>query len=292
MKRKNRGLLADFSLLLTAIMWGGGFVCVKDALDTIEPLHLMAIRFTLSGALLSVIFFKHLKNISKKDLKSGFIVGLLLFLGFLTQTIGMKYTTAGKNAFLTGLNVVMVPFFYWILSKKFPGIQTAIAAIVSFIGIGLLTMQNGSISINNGDLLTIMCAMFFAVHIVSIGHFSKGMDTILLAILQMLVAAVLSMIFAFFMEPKMPLSNVNGGNIYSIGYLVVFSTMIAFLIQNTAQRYTDSSHAAIILCMESVFGSIFSVLILKEVFTSSMIVGCVLIFVSILLSEVKLNFKK
>ncbi len=289
---KNKGLVADMFLLLTAVLWGGGFIGVKDALDTIEPLHLTAIRFLLAGVFLSIIFYKRMKKITIKDIYSGSIVGLLLFGGFVTQTIGLKYTTAGKNAFLTGLNVVMVPFFYWAIKKKFPGVQAVLAAILSFLGIGLLTLQNGAVSINFGDFMTIICAVFFAIHIVAIGHFSKGMDTVLLAIIQMLVAAVLSLICAFFFEPSMPLSDINSGNIYSIGYLVIFSTMLAFLIQNTAQKYTVPTHAAIILCMESVFGSILSVLILKEVFTTSMIIGCIVIFSAIILSEIKFDFKK
>ena len=278
------------SLLLTAILWGGGFVGVKDALATIEPLHLTAIRFSLAGIILSIIFFKRLKKVKRKELYAGLIVGLLLFAGFATQTIGMKYTTPGKNAFLTGLNVVMVPFFYWALKKKFPGWQTIVAAVLSFLGIGLLTLQNGSIVMNFGDLMTIICAVFFAIHITAIGHFSKGMDTIVLAILQMFVAAVLSTICAILFETNMPLSNINRGNIYSVGYLVIFSTMIAFLIQNVAQRYTVSTHAAIILCMESVFGSIFSVIFLKEIFSPSMIIGCTVILFAIILSEVKIDF--
>ena len=278
------------SLLLTAIIWGAGFIGVKDALRTIEPLHLTAIRFSFAGIILSIIFFKRLKKVKKEDIYASLIVGFLLFAGFVFQTIGMKYTTPGKNAFLTGLNVVMVPFFYWALKKKFPGWQTIVAAFLSLLGIGLLTMQNGSIATNFGDLMTIVCAVFFAVHITAIGHFSKGMDTVVLAILQMLVAAVLSVICAALFEPSMPLSNINSGNIYSIGYLVIFSTMLAFLIQNVAQKYTLSTHAAIILCMESVFGSIFSVLYFKEIFSPSMIVGCTIILVAIILSEVKIDF--
>jgi len=288
---KKKSFIADMSLLVTAILWGGGFVGVKDALETIEPLHLNAIRFSLAGIILSLIFLKRIKKVSRQDLKAGLIVGILLFAGFVAQTVGMKYTSPGKNAFLTGLNVVMVPFFYWALIKKFPGWQTIVAALLSFVGIGLLTLQNGSIVMNFGDLMTILCAVFFAIQIIAIGHYAKNMDTMVLATLQMLVAAVLSVISAVLFEPSMPLSNINRGNIYSIGYLVVFSTMIAFLIQNTAQKYTLSTHAAIILCMESVFGSIFSVIFLKEIFSPSMIIGCAVIFVAIILSEVKIEFK-
>ena len=291
MEVKKKSFIADMSLLVTAILWGGGFVGVKDALETIEPLHLNAIRFSLAGIILSLIFLKRIKKVSRQDLKAGLIVGILLFAGFVAQTVGMKYTSPGKNAFLTGLNVVMVPFFYWALIKKFPGWQTIVAALLSFVGIGLLTLQNGSIVMNFGDLMTILCAVFFAIQIIAIGHYAKNMDTMVLATLQMLVAAVLSVISAVLFEPSMPLSNINRGNIYSIGYLVVFSTMIAFLIQNTAQKYTLSTHAAIILCMESVFGSIFSVIFLKEIFSPSMIIGCAVIFVAIILSEVKIEFK-
>ncbi|MBW9144512.1 DMT family transporter [Clostridium sp. CM027] len=286
---KKKSILADMSLLLVAIFWGGGFIAVKGALDSLTPFYIMAMRFSISAIIMLLIFRKKVKLITKNELKVGTLVGLLLFLGFAAQTIGMKYTTAGKNAFLTGTNVVIVPFLYWIISKKKPDTYSLISAFLCFVGIGMLTLDGG-IRIGLGDGLTLLCAVFFAAHIVSVGFFTEKVDAISLVIIQLGAAAVFSIIAALIYEP-MPQS-LNSDTILAISYLAIFSTMIAFIIQNVAQKYTTSTHAAIILCLESVFGSILSVVMLNEIFTSKMILGCLIIFVAIITTETKLNFLK
>ena len=286
---KKKSILADMSLLLVAIMWGGGFIAVKGALDSITPFYIMAMRFSVSVIIMLIVFRKKVKLITKDMLKVGTLVGLLLFLGFAAQTVGMKYTTAGKNAFLTGTNVVIVPFLYWAISKRKPDTYSLVSAFMCFIGIGMLTLDGG-IRIGLGDGLTLLCAVFFAAHIVSVGFFTEKVDAISLVIIQLGAAAVFSIIAALIYEP-LPKA-LNSDTIFAIGYLAIFSTMIAFIIQNVAQKYTTSTHAAIILCLESVFGSILSVLMLNEIFTSKMIIGCLTIFIAIITTETKWDFLK
>lgn len=286
---KRKSIFADMSLLLVALSWGGGFVVVKNALDDMTPLWLMAIRFTLGFIVMGVIFNKNLRKITRRDLKAGLIIGVFLFLAYGTQTIGLKYTTAGKQAFLTGINVVIVPFLVWALSKKYPGWQSILGAALSLIGIGLLTLQGG-FSMNIGDVLTIICAIFFAAHIVSVGFFAPDCDPIAISIVQAGFAAFVFIICALAFE-KVP-TKINGNVTFAITYLVLFSTVMAILIQNIAQKYTPSTHAAIVLCLESVFGTILAVLILKDVFTISMIIGCIFIFSAIIITETKLSFLK
>jgi len=286
---KKKSIIADLSLLLVAIFWGGGFIAVKGALDSLTPFYIMAMRFGISAIIMLLIFRKKVRHITKNELKVGSVVGLLLFLGFAAQTVGMKYTTAGKNAFLTGTNVVIVPFLYWVISKKRPDTYSLISAFMCFIGIGMLTLDGG-IHISLGDGLTLLCAVFFAAHIVSVGFFIEKVDAILLVIIQLSVAAVFSIIAALIYEPMpQPLST---DTMFAIGYLAIFSTMLAFFIQNVAQKYTTSTHAAIILCLESVIGSILSVIILNEIFTSKMILGCLTIFIAIITTETKWSFLK
>ncbi|WP_291635601.1 DMT family transporter [Clostridium sp.] len=286
---KKKSILADLSLLLVAFFWGGGFIAVKGALDSLTPFYIMAMRFGISAIIMLLIFRKKVRQITKNELKVGAVVGLLLFLGFAAQTVGMKYTTAGKNAFLTGTNVVIVPFLYWAISKKRPDTYSLISAFMCFIGIGMLTLDGG-IHIGLGDGLTLLCAVFFAAHIVSVGFFIEKVDAILLVIIQLSVAAVFSIIAALIYEPMpQPLST---DTMFAIGYLAIFSTMLAFFIQNVAQKYTTSTHAAIILCLESVIGSILSVIILNEIFTSKMILGCLTIFIAIITTETKWSFLK
>lgn len=287
---KSKGLYADLSLIIVAFIWGGGFVAVKNALDNVKPFYILSIRFLLSFILLSIIFYKKMKNITKEDIKAGFIIGVYLFLGFATQTVGLQYTTAGKQSFLTGTYVVLVPFLYWIVSRKSPGLQSTIAAFLTLVGIGFLTLNGKGFNLNKGDFLTLICALFYAAQIIAIGHYAQDRDPILLSIIQMGFAGFVSLVLAVIFEP-FPYG-INSSSFFAIFYLVIFSTLLAFLVQNVAQKYTLSTHAAIILSLESVFGSILSVIILKERFTFTMVLGCLFIFLAILLTEAKFDFIK
>ncbi|SQB33738.1 DMT family transporter [Clostridium cochlearium] len=282
-----KSLLADISLLIVAIIWGSGFVATKNALESISPFFISTLRFSISTLLMGVIFFKKIKNIDINHLKTGLIVGTFLFLAFSAQTIGLIYTTASKQAFLTGTNVVMVPFIYWFVSKEKPNSYNIIATFLCLIGISFLTLD-GSLYINRGDLLTLTCAVFFACHIVSIGYFSKKCDPIILTFTQFLITAILSFLCMIVVEgiPK----SIPKEGIFPVFYLGVFSTCIAFLIQTVAQKYTSPSHTAIILCLESVFGSILSCILLDDKFTYKMFIGCILIFLAIITAETKWNF--
>lgn len=285
-----RSIYADLSLLIVAFVWGAGFVASKEALNFAKPFYVMTIRFALSFILMSLFFYKKIKNISLEDIKNGSVIGIFLFLAFAAQTVGLQYTSAGKQAFLTGTNVVIVPFLYWLLTKKRPDIYSIGSAFLCVLGIALLTLQGTSIVINIGDSLTLLCALFFAAHIVSVGHYTKKSDPIILTVVQFFAATIFSLIVAIFFEPTPTHINMRG--FFALGYLGIFSTLVAFLIQNLAQKHTSSTHAAIILCTESVFGSILSMIFLKETFTLNMVLGCIIIFFSIIMSETKFDFLK
>lgn len=284
---KKKSLYADLSLLLVAIIWGSSFVVIKNALDYINPVYILVLRFALSSVLMAFVFWKRFREINKKDIKAGAIIGFFLFLAFLTQTIGLKYTTVSKQAFITASYVVIVPFFYWGITKKKPDIYEFVAAILCLIGIGLLSLEEG-LSINLGDGLTMVCAVFFALHIISIEYFAKDHDPIILTIVQFAVAAILSFIVVLIFNIKLGSFGKEVG--FSILYVAVVSTLIAFGIQNVAQKYTSSTHTAIILSMESVFGSIFSVLLLGDKLTVKLFLGCLIVLLSILTAETKWNF--
>ena len=286
---KKKSLYADLSLALVAIIWGVGFIVIKNALDYIDPLYILAIRFSIASPLMALIFIKRMKKADMSDVKAGAVIGLFLFLAFITQTIGMQYTNVSVSAFITGSNVVIVPFLYWLISKKRPDKFEIIAAILCFIGIGFLSLQ-GDFSIGLGDGLTMLCALFFACHIVSIGFYSKNHDPIILSVIQFGVAAILSFLVIFIF--KINLGNMTMKVGLSMIYLAVVSTIIAFGIQNVAQKYTSSNHAAIILSMESVFGSLSSVIFLDEKFTLRLFLGCVIIFIAIITAETKWSFLK
>lgn len=286
-KNKKRQYLSDVSLLFVAVVWGGGFVAVKDALNTMTPLLLMSYRFILATGIMYLFLHKKIGKFTKEDMKNGAIVGSILFLAFASQTYGLQYTTASKQGFLTATYVVMVPLLYWIIYKKRPKSKAFFGSLLTIIGIALVSINKDMI-FNIGDGLTLLCALLFAAHIISLEYYTKKMDVMKLSFLQLLVAAILFTVFAgMFEEVTFKLTN-NAW--FAIVYLAIFSTFLCFTTQTIAQKYTTSSHASIIMSLESVFAAILGVLLLSEVMTPLMIIGCVFIFIAILIIE--LDFKK
>lgn len=283
--------LASIGLVCATIIWGFAFVVVKNSLDLIPAVYMLAFRFTIASVGMGIIFFKRIKKINKKNIISGLVLGIFLYLGYVFQTIGCIYTTAGKNAFLTTIYVVVVPFLYWIISKKSPDIYCIASAFIAIAGIGLLSL-NGDMIINIGDVLTLVCGFAFAVQIVYINKYSEHQDPIILTFLQILVAAILSWITAPIIDGGFPVNTTNPDVIISMLYLGIGSTMIAFLLQNIGQKYTEPSTASLLLSMESVFGVVFSIIFLGEVLTTRMLVGCILIFTAIIMAETKFEFLK
>ena len=279
----------ELGLALTAFIWGSGFIGVSISLSGgLTPLQILTIRFFIGAILLGVIFFKEIKNnITKEAVKAGCIIGVFLFVAFAFQTVGMAYTTASKNAFLTAVNVVIVPFIGFILYKRPLDKYGIVSSIIAILGIGILSLE-ADFSINFGDFLTIICAVGFAFHIFFTGEFVKKHNGIVLTVVKFSVAAVLSLILqVLFKETHI---NAEMSSIVGVLYLGVFSTTVAFLLQTLCQKEVSETKAAIILALESVFGSILSVIILHEVLTFRMVVGCLVIFMAIIISETKLSF--
>ncbi len=289
MDSKKQALLADLSLLFVAMAWGLGFIVIKNALNFMDPVYMLFLRFTVSTVIIGLLFIKKTLSIKKEDLKAGSVIGIFLFIAFLAQTVGLQYTEAGKQAFLTASNVVMVPFLLWLIIKKKPDKFDALAAIMAFIGIGLISLE-GSFSLNKGDKLTLICAVFFALHIISVGHFSKKHDPIKLTIVQFGVAAILSLITCLILG--LEFTPINMEITKAILFLSLVNTVFAFGVQNVAQKYTSSSHAAIILSLESVFGALASVLIMKEKMTMQILLGCLIMFLAVITAETKWEFLK
>ena len=276
-------VVADISLVFVALFWGLGFVAMKDALDTFPTFWLLTLRFGSAAFLMGMLFRRRLAAITKEDIRAGAIIGVFLFLGFATQTLGLNYTTPGKQAFLTATYVVIVPFLSWGLRRIFPGALSFFASFVCLVGMGMLTLQEGALSIGKGDTLTLVCALFFACHLIAIEHFAAKKDPMILALLQILMVCLLSLPAALVFETWPGFQ--GGSGLWSIAYTVVFCTIVAFAVQNTAQKFTPSTHTAILLSLESVFGALAGIYFLGEVFTPRMAAGCALIFVAVLLTE-------
>lgn len=286
-----KGHIAEFGLIIIAMIWGSGFVGTQLALDGgLTPLQLLTIRFFIGAVLINLIFFKQIKeNINKEILKSGVILGFFLFIAFAVQTVGILYTTPTKNAFITAANVVIVPFIGFFVYKRKLDKIGIISSIMTLIGIGVLSLEV-DLSINIGDFLTLICAFGFAFHIFFTSEFASKYNPIILTGIQFTVAFILSLVCQMFMGEMKIEAQVNG--YLGALYLGVFSTTIAFLLQTICQKMVNGTKTAIILSTEAVFGTIFSVLILKEIVTVKMLIGIAIIFTSIIMSETKLSLTK
>lgn len=287
MKQTTRSLGSNIALFGAALIWGGSFLIVKNSMDVMEPHMLLAFRFTIGCILLCILFHKKLKALDMDYFLKGGIIGSLLFLAYSLQTIGITDTTPGKNAFLTAIYCVLVPFLYWVLDKKKPDSYNIMAAFLTMIGIGLVSLTEG-FTIGTGDLLTLISGVFYAFHVIAVAKISKSKDPILLTILQFAYAAVFSWIAALLFEDFPTVWNVQiiGGLVY----LSVFATAIALLLQNIGQKHTNPASAAIILSLESVFGVLFSVIFYHERLTIKLTMGFILIFIAVIISETKLSF--
>ena len=283
--------LPEIGLIITAVIWGTGFIGTQLALDGgFTPIQILTIRFFIAALLLNIIFFKKVKMyIDKKSIKAGIVLGIFLFIAFELQTIGLVYTTPSKNAFITAANVVIVPFIGYLIYKRKIDKWGLISSVVAMIGIGILSLEN-DFSINLGDFLTFLCAIGFAFHIFYTSEFAKKYNPLVLTSIQFSVAFILS----FFMQIIIGEVNISVEPIAYIGviYLGIFSTIIGFLLQTICQKRVSETKTAIILSTESLFGTIFSVIIFKEAVTLKLVMGCLLIFSAIIVSETKLSFLK
>lgn len=278
-------------LVLAAMIWGSSFIVMKSAVDFLTLNVLLFIRFSLATIIMVIMFYKYVKDTSFKDLKGGMITGACLFLAYLVQTLGLTMTTPGKNAFLTAVYCAIVPFLVWIFYHKRPDNYNFIAALLCIFGVGLVSLD-GDLSINMGDLLTLVGGLFYAFHILAIKKYSKEMHPIKLTTLQFAMTAVLAFFGSIFFEDISLIKQIDSSIILQIGYLAFFATAVTLLCQNVGQQLVSECNAAILLSLESVVGVAFSVLLYGEILTFKVFLGFVLIFTAIIISETKLSFLK
>lgn len=285
----------EISLLTVALIWGSGFVATDLALGALTATQVMAIRFSIAAVFIAVLFGRRvLPVLDRLTLRRGILLGVILNLSFLAQTVGLVFTTPSKNAFLTAVNVILVPFIAAVFARGSHRVERSgvIGALLAIIGIGLISLNLDG-TVNVGDLLTLACAVGFAFHIYFTGDFvRRGSDAIALTLLQLGTAALLSLA-AVGLEMWLGLGQVKGqgsasltGSILAAVYLGLLSTGIAFLLQTVAQQWTSQTRAAILMSTESVFGTLMSALILHERLSARMILGSAIVFAAILVAEI------
>lgn len=289
MSDRSRAASGRLALIGATLIWGSSFIILKSTLDSVPTYWILAIRFLGASGLMALVFWKKLKNIGRDALKYGVAVGLTLFAAYTFQTFGLKYTTPGKNAFLTATYCVITPFLAWAFDKKRPCAANAVAAVICMTGMGLVSLD-GEMRLGLGDGLTICCGFFYALQLV---FTARAVQTTVgvaeLNILQFAVAGVLCLIAAP-IEAPFP-DTIPPSALLSIAYLCVMCTGVCFLLQAYGQRHTSSQSAAIILTLESVFGTLLSMIFYHERLTPRVALGFALIFAAVLISETKPSLK-
>jgi len=271
---------SDIGLLMVAFVWGLTFVIVKESLFYISPFKFLFYRFSLSFLLLLGISIKKLKNITVKTVKYGSFIGIALFCGYGFQTVGLQYTTPANAGFITGLSVVIVPFLSFALLQKKPSIYSIIGVLCAVVGLFFLSFQQ--FDMNYGDFLVLLCAFSFAMHIILVGKYAPFYDPVLLTMVQIGMVALLSGVLSAGQS-----SVINATVIEALIVTALFATVMAFLVQNMAQKYTPPTRTAVVFAVEPVFAAVCSFLLIHEVFTVRKIIGCVLILAGMLITELK-----
>lgn len=291
---KSKFFGSDILLLITALIWGFAFVAQRVGLNYIGPFTFNAVRFALGSLSLVPLafYFRNRTPVSPKNTKQinrlgfvwrGAITGIVLFAGSSLQQIGLVYTTAGKTGFITGLYVVIVPIIWKILGKK-SRVGTWIGASTAAIGLYFLSVSE-SFTIHYGDMLVIIAACFWAVHVILIGHFTLHINPIHLSLMQFTFCSLLSFVTAFAVE-TIEISSLVDATI-PILYGGLGSVGIAYTLQVVAQRNAHPAHAAIILSLETVFAAFGGWLILGEILSLRSKIGCLLMFIGILISQIR-----
>ncbi len=287
---QNKRMQAHALLLLTAIIWGSAFVFQKFATEELSSWFITAARFSIAACLLWVLTRPKWGRLNKSYLLGGVITGTTMGLATAIQTVALTLgTTPGKSAFLTAVYCVIVPFFYWFVSKERPQRNHVLAAVICLVGIGLISL-NGDLQMQTGDLVTLVCGVIYACDLTAVAWFSKGRDPLLVATMQITFSAVVGWIGTFCVGGIPASVSLEAAG--SVLYLSLFSTALCLFLQAYGLKYTDPAVGTILLSLESVFGVLFSVLLYHEVVTGRMAIGFAVVFVAVLLSQFRLPEKK
>lgn len=287
---KSTEFKADMLLLSVAISWGITFLMVQDAVKNVPVYAFLFWRFLLASILMLLISYRRLQYTNRNVIFYGVCLGVALFGGFATQTFGLTHVKSSVVAFITGFNVVFVPFLAYLFFKDKVRINVFIGSLIALSGLYFLTMS-GSLSIGFGEFLTLICAFMFAIHIVFTGKFSKKGDVFLIVCVQFITVTLLSLLFSLSIEEVT--FNITFDDTFLKAVLVtsIFATVYAFFIQTYFQQYTTATKTAIIFTMEPVSAAFFGVYIGNELLTSSQIIGAILIIGATLLTEIKIKKK-
>jgi len=281
---------ADAALVFVALIWGSTFVVVKNALADVSTIYFLFLRFSLASLCLLALFAPAFRKMPWRDIGKGLgggtIAGLFLWLGYILQTVGLKYTSAGNSGFLTGLYIVLVPLIGSAFLRKRPTGREITGVAIATGGMVVMTLPSlaANFTLNFGDLLTLACAVAFSFHLLTVGYYSQRLKTEALALGQIGCAAILSGL-SLGLEPL----HVKWSRAVWVAVVLtaVFATALAFALQTWAQRYTTATRTALIFALEPVVALVTAVSLGGETLTLHAAAGGALILVGILAVELK-----
>jgi len=278
---------SELILLFCSLIWGFSFPSVKIALNYMSPNAFIFFRFLLTVVIFYAAYRKRIKYFRNEDVRNGIILGIFLFLGFVSQTIGLQHTTSANSAFITGTYLVLIPFVQIMVIKIKPKMENLIGVGIVMFGIYVLSdIKNADL--NFGELITMVCSVAFAYHIVYLDKYSRVSDALPLIWGQYLAMAVLSLISLVFVEVLWMDSfkaEFNWFLVFSIVFNGIFSTFIALFLAMKFQKFTTPIRAGLIYNMEQVFAVIFGFLLISEYLAGNQILGAVIILLGFIFSE-------
>ena len=281
----SRKARANLMLLALAMIWGGCFVAAKIAMDSFDAYFIMVLRFLVGSLVLCLLFPQDRKKIDKTTVIGGAEVGFLLAASTAFQMEGLRYTTPANQTFILVIYVVLVPLFRFLIAGIRPGKNIIVAAILTVFGVGFLTL-GPSLVLNRGDVLSFIMAILFTAEILRIDHYMPKVESaIAFTMVQLFVAGVASLVFFFFLGEGSVIAPVTHKTLLAMGYIVILNTVVAFYLQNGAQRDASPEESALIMSTESLFGTFAAYFFAGEVFYPKKILGCVLILAGQFVSQ-------
>jgi drug/metabolite transporter (DMT)-like permease len=277
--------LALAALFLTTVLWGTSFIITKTITKEVPIFAYLTLRYSIALVGLIPILYRF-KRINKKTLYGGIITGILYYISMVFQTYGLQTTTAGKTGFITGLGTVLVPFVMWFAYKKKVKLRIWIAVVLSTLGMGFLLLE-GESGVFIGDMLILVCAVFYAFFVVANDDFVRKVDIYLFSFVQLAILSLLSLGSSFVLNENWSMTPITIDFWLIILYMGLGVTTLTFLFQNYGQQYLSPTKTAIIFTLEPVFAALFGVLFGKEIITIFGLIGATMIFTALLIAVIK-----
>jgi len=288
----------EIALLFNTLIWGGTFALIKNAFNDISPLLFLGLRFGIAALIFLPFVYSSLKKTNKQTLIAGSILGFFYFAGFTAQSLGLNLTTATKSGFITGTFVIFIPILQLIIEKRKPKWFNLLSVFLVLIGLIMLSSkvenaidfinQLGS-DFNLGDLLTLLCAILFAFQVVYVDVFTKKYEYLPMVFVQLLITGIGGFIISFIFSIS-ALETVkftfNTTVIIAVLYTAIFASIIATVIQLKFQKFVSPTKAGIIFSIEPIFAAVFAYFLLSEKISNFGLIGCVLIFIGLIVSEI------